>query len=146
MKPNDEQVIAGGEEVAVVYHGQPATAFVRQVKPTELADYLRREAKGENDILELVATIDGAAVDLSALGLDSYDALIEADQRQNFTAARRKEKREAARAARQLAVLRETDPTTYKQLHGMQEKAMESLLSSLGQSVSGQGVGQKSPQ
>lgn len=146
MKPNDEQVLVGGEEVPVVYCGQRVTAFVRQVRPTELTEYLRREAAGEDDILALVATFDGDPIVLEDLDLDSYDALIEADQRQNFTAARRKEEREAARAARQMAMLREFDPGAYQRLEAAQVEATESLLSSLAPSASEQGAGAKSSQ
>jgi hypothetical protein len=132
--PTDSQIIAGGEEVAVQYRGQPATAFVRQIRPTELTRYMQAESAGEEDVLKFVARISGEPVDLDALDLPSYELLLEADQRQNFTAARAREKREIARAARQLQVLRDSDPDTYRALQRKQSAAMESLLGSLAQS------------
>lgn len=130
-KPTHTQIIAGGEEVAVRYRGEEMVAFVRQVRPTELVSYLRAEATGEEDVLRLVVSIGDEPIDLDALNLPSYEALIEADQRQNFTAARAREKRETVRAARQLATLRESDPDSYRALQKRQVAAMESLLGSL---------------
>lgn len=141
-KVTEAQVIAGGEIVEINYRGAKTTAFVRQVRPTELTQYLQAEATGEEAVLAMVATgSDGDTIDLNELDLASFEALIEADQRQNFTAARAKEKRETARAGRQLAILREGDPDTYRELQKKQTAVMESLLSSLGPSSPEQGAG-----
>lgn len=145
-KPTDAQVLAGGEEVPICYRGQPVVAWVRQVTPRELLDYLRSEAEGEEAVLALVVRIEGEPeVDLDQVDLEGYEALIEADRRQNFTHARRREERETARAMRQLQQLRDSDPETYRKVQQMQGQALESLLSQLGPSVPEPGAGAKSP-
>lgn len=146
IKPTEAQILAGGEEIELVYNGRQATAFVRQVKPSELTEYLRREAEGDDSVLSMVVTVNGEGIALDAVDLDSYEALIEADKRQNFTHARRKEERETARAVRQMELLRNADPESYRKMQAAQGKAMESLLSSLVPSPPVPEAGGKSPQ
>ena len=129
--PSDQHVVAGGERVPVHIGGKRALAFVRQVRPTELDAYLRAEEHGEEAVLQLTATVEGSPIEPDALSLEDWEELVAADARQNFTFARAREKRLAARAERQLAQLRAYNPELYKSLQKKQEAAMGSLISSL---------------
>jgi len=145
--PTSDDLINGGELLDLPLRtGKEVRVYVRQVTASELLSYLKAEAEGEEAVLAMTCRVAGSdeAIDLDTLTLESYEALLAADQRQNFTAARAREKREAARAARQMAVLRETDPELYRKLQRQQEQAMESLLSSLEQLPSESGAGNTS--
>jgi hypothetical protein len=127
-KPTPTQIIAGGESVPVeLDDGTKTTVFVRQVKPSELAAYIEAEAKGEAAVLAMTAGID----DLDTITLDSYDALIEADARQNFTHARKREQREGERAARLMDALKRSNPDLHAELMAQAKRETQSLLSSL---------------
>lgn len=146
--PTSDDLINGGELLDLPLRtGKEVRVFVRQVTASELMRYLQAEAEGEEAVLAMTCRVAGTdeVIDLDTLTLESYEALLAADQRQNFTAARAREKREAARAARQMAVLRETDPELYRKVLRQQEQAMESLLSSLEQLPSGSETGNTSP-
>jgi hypothetical protein len=146
QKPQDHHIVAGGEEVPVTIAGRSLRAFVRQVRPTELDDYLRAEEQGEEAVLAMTTTVEGQSVDPDALSLEDWEALVAADERQNFTYARAREKRVAARAERQLAQLRAANPDLYKRLQAKQETAMESLISSLEPSAAESPDGQRPAQ
>jgi len=141
-KPTPLQIAAGGETV----ESPSGPLFVRQIAASELMAYLRAEAEGEEAVLRMVVrSIDGSSVDIGALDLDTYEALIEADQRQNFTHARRREAREAERAARMLENLREQNPALAQRLETEQARLLALMLSSAVPSPSGSGAGESAP-
>lgn len=113
--PTGQQIIVGGESVQCVSStGEPSTVFVRQLRPSELGAYVEAEAKGE--LFPLILTTGLGLEELDDISLDSIEALIEADARQNFTHARRHEKRRAAVVERQLDVLRVQSPEAYAKM------------------------------
>lgn len=128
----------GGETIET----NTGPVFVRQVTPAELLDYLQAEAQGEEAVLAMVCH---PPPDLRALDLDSYEALLEADQRQNFTHARRREDRETGRARRTLEALKANNPALHARLEAEQAKLLESTLSSLAPSPVAAGAGANSP-
>ena len=131
-KPAPSHILVGGETIDITLpDGTKSSAFVRQVKPSELPAYLEAEARGEEAVLTMVATIDGQPIDPDALTLDSYELLIEADQRQNFIAARKREKREGERAGRMLDSLKTANPSLHAKLIKNMETETLSLISSL---------------
>lgn len=142
-KPTPAQILAGGETIETRAAG---TVFVRQVKPTEVIRYLQAEAEGEEAVLTLVCRReDGQPFALDDLSIDEYEAALEVDRRQNFTAARKREAREADRAARQMAALREQNPDAYAQLVKKQSEVMGSMFSSLVPSQPDAGAGSNAP-
>lgn len=140
-KPTDIQIIEGGERVSVLYNNAAAEAFVRQVRPSELRDYLKAESLSETEILKLVASIDSQPVDPDLLALDSFDLLIEADARQNFMHARKQEDRDRNRAARMLEDLKKSHPAVYERIMRETAEGVGSALSSAKLSLGGSGLG-----
>lgn len=141
----DGQLIAGGEVVPLTFKGtlhQRDNAFVRQVRPSEVARYLQLES---DELATLLFVTDLSAVEIDALTLDAYERLVAADRRQNFSAARARERRESERAARQLEVLRETNPEVYAELTAATKGRVESLISSLAPSPSAPAPGSTAP-
>lgn len=126
----DQQILAGGARVSVkTLQGEALEIFVRQMKVSELTDYLRAEAKGDIPLLEQVTGQPQEV--LESLTLDSFEALLEADRKQNFSYARQKEKREIERLARQMEQLQRTSPELYEEVKQKQKAAMESAILSL---------------
>ena len=147
MKPTPTETLAGGERVpCTLADGTSVNIFIRQVKPSELLAYLEAEAGGEEAVLRLVASRDGQPLDLDTLSLDSYEALIEADQRQNFTAARKREKREGERAARMLDSLKVANPEMHAKIMQTMGAETQSLISSLTPSPAAAAPGKTAPQ
>ncbi len=147
-KPAPADIVAGGEYInAATQAGGTLRVFVRQVKPSELLAYLESEAISEERVLAMVCRDEsGNPVDLDELTLEGYEALIEADQRQNFTAARKREKREGERAARQMEALRETNPAMHAKIIESMGAEMKSIISSLTPQPEGAEAGGNSPQ
>lgn len=145
--PTDLQTAAGGEIVDCIYDGREVAIFVRQVTPGQLLDYLRAEAIGEEKVLRMVCALKDFPdpIDLDKLSLDAYEALIEADARQNFTHARRREAREAARARRTMEGLAASNPELHARLTAEQGKALESMLSLLKPSPEAAAAGESVP-
>lgn len=137
-QPTSHHLAQGGETIET----NTGPIFVRQVRPVEILDYLRAEAESEEAVLALVCD---PPPDLSALDMESYEALIEADQRQNFTHARRREARETERAQRTLAALKANNPDLYARIEAEQVKLLESTLSSLAPAHGASAPGAPSP-
>lgn len=128
-----DELLHGGESIQVqLRSGGACGIFVRQITPRELTAYLQAEMGGDEAVIAMTCRqLDGAPVPLDDLTLEAFESLLEADARQNFTAARAKEKRDIARAGRQIAALRDANPDAYKELQSAQSAALGSLISSL---------------
>ena len=111
--PTDAQILAGGESVTVTVRGAAAlrTVFVPQLRRSQIEGYLAAELKGE---LALLAYVTGqTAEELDNLALESLEALVAADRRQNFSYARAVEQRQIEAGLRALAGIREEMPERY---------------------------------
>lgn len=123
-EPTGQQIIAGGElvPVTVADTGETCSVKVSQLRPSQLDAYLQAELQGE---LGPIGFVTGLSVaELDTFTLDSLEALLEADLRQNFSYARRYEKRRAEAAARQFEALRAVAP---EQFDALQQKLAELL-------------------
>lgn len=141
----DQEMIAGGARVSVrTLQGESLEIFVRQMKVSELADYLRAEARGDVPLLEQVTGQPKEV--LESLTLDSFEALLEADRKQNFSYARQKEKRDMERLARQMEQLQRTSPEMYAEAQSQVKAAMESAILSLTPSAELNSIGGRPPQ
>lgn len=114
-EPTGQQIIAGGERVPVVFRdGTTREVTVSQLRPSQLEAYLAAEVSGE---LGPIGLVTGLTPDeLDDLTLPSLEALLEADVRQNFSYARRYEKRRAAAALHQLEALRLAAPEQFDRI------------------------------
>lgn len=115
--PTDAQILAGGESVTVTVRGAAAlrTVFVPQLRRSQIEGYLAAELKGE---LALLAYVTGqTAEDLDNLALESLEALVAADRRQNFSYARAVEQRKIEAGLRALAGIREEMPERLSLIH-----------------------------
>lgn len=128
--PTDAQILAGGESVTVTVRGAAAlrTVFVPQLRRSQIEGYLAAELRGE---LQLLAYVTGQSVEeLDNLSLESVEALVAADRRQNFSFARAVEGRQFEAGLRALAGLREEMPERYAALMAELGKASPSPASS----------------
>lgn len=122
-EPTGAQTIAGGEAVPVKFRdGSAREVFVAQLRPSQLEAYLVAEVRGELGPIELVTGLPVAQLD--ELDLSSLEALLEADLRQNFSYARRYEKRRAAAALQQLEALRLAAPEQFNRILGELEQRL----------------------
>lgn len=128
-EPTGQQTIAGGETVTVQFrNGSTREVFVAQLRPSQLEAYLLAETRGELGPIGFVTGLTEAELD--ELPLAHLEALLEADLRQNFSYARRYEKRRAEAVARQFAVLRVAAPEHFAQMSEQLEKLLSPLLAS----------------
>lgn len=129
-QPTDAQIAVGGEPVSVINRADGAlrSIFVAQLRRSQIEGYLAAEAQGE---LALLSYITGRPVEeLDNLTLDSVEALVAADRRQNFSCARAVEQRRTEAGLRALEGLRAEMPERYAQILADLEKASPSPASS----------------
>ena len=128
-EPTAQQTIAGGEDVSVVFrNGDQQTVKVSQLRPSQLPAYLNAELVNELGPLSIVTGLK--AEQLDELTLPSLEALLEADVRQNFSYARRFEKRRAEAVGRQFQAMREQAPKEFDQIIANLEKQLTQSLAS----------------
>lgn len=122
-EPTGQQTIAGGESVPVIFRNDTRRdVFVAQLRPSQLEAYLVAETRGELGPIGLVTGLPDDELD--ELTLPSLEALLEADMRQNFSYARRFEKRRAEAVARQFEALRLAAPEQYAAMTAQLEKLL----------------------
>lgn len=129
-EPTAQQTIEGGEKVPVVFrNGKTQDVFVSQLRPSQLPAYLNAELANELGPLSIVTGLK--TEELDELTLKSMEALLEADMRQNFSYARRYEKRRAEAVGRQFQAMREQAPKDFDRIMtGLEKQLSQSLASS----------------
>lgn len=131
-KMSAAEVLRGGADVTVeLAAGGTETVRVRQVRVRELEEYLRREMSGDMAIITWVTGKPDEWFD--AITLDSWEALIAENQRQNFTAARRHEKRKIDKTVREMEAVAAGFPEIYKDVVEKIGQRMNDLMTQLPQ-------------
>ena len=124
-------LVRGGENVKIriAPDYEVKTVMVRQIKAKEVDAYLEAESMGEEELLAFVTGLPKEAIE--ELYVDDLDKLTEANDRQNFTFARKRESRALERTAHQIKALEKINPKLYQEQMDKVRTAMDSAVSSV---------------
>lgn len=134
-KPSPSDIARGGRTVICErVDGTSVSVFVRQVKPSELDAYAMAMFQGSQmDLLCLTASVEGQKAtkeSLDELTPDSYTALCEEEERQNFSHGQKHLKRLMERTKERMAMLRSIQPKAVSALEKAIEKEAASAVTS----------------